>query len=337
MAYYWLDFDHGIIYKMWSEFIGCMMFHFIGSVSATPWANGLALTFLVFFLAKISGSHLNPSVSLSFMLLGHIQPYELVAYCISQLAGCVFGALWIAALVPSLHIGVPMLSSDLHYSGCFIPNPNISNAQIFGWEAVCTFCFICPIFAVVWYTQTKSGYGNTGPLIIGFSLIANAIVDAPFTGAALNPARVLASPIIFKCPSNKTLIYYICGELVAGLCVPILIIPWYGLSINSWYYKYFPCLKRIHSPIPINMKTSIELPFSATNKLKTLADKMNHVSPYKTSSSEVQIEVPNSPIVCATTPIQMRASLDFPYYSNKLREMFNDHNQNLDIKVVNQT
>lgn len=236
---YFLDFHNGMAYKLWAEFVGCMMFHFIGSVSPTPWANGIALMTLVYYTAKTSGAHLNPAVSTTFMALGHITPLEMIGYWSAQITGCAFGALWIAALVPQLYPGHTINDPRaLYFSGCFVPRSELSHAQIYGWEAVCTTCFIAPIFAVVWYTQAKHGYGNVGPIVIGLSLIANALVAGQFTGAALNPARALGSEIIFKCPKSNLIWYYILGELTAGLVAPLFLLQWYGIAPKAWYLKY---------------------------------------------------------------------------------------------------
>ena len=228
--------------KVTAEFIACMMFHFIGSVSATAFTNGIALMVLVYYTAKTSGAHLNPALSLTFMLLGHTNPLELLCYWIAQIAGCICGALWIAALVPELEIGssISRIGSGPFYDGCFIPADGVDNARIFGWEAVCTFCFIVPIFSVVWYTIHKKGYGNTGPLMVGLSLMANAFVAGPFTGAALNPARVLGSAAVFNCNNNHYIFYYIIGQVLAGLMVPFAIMPWYGIYPEAWYMKWLP-------------------------------------------------------------------------------------------------
>lgn len=220
------------------------MFHFIGSINATPWANGIALIVLVYFTAKISGSHLNPAVSTSFMMLGYINPLEMLVYWIAQICGCMVGSLWIAALVPQIQIGEEITKKTLEYSGCFIPQDGLSYAQVYGWEAVCTFCFMLPIFAVVWYTQNKSGYGNTGPFIVGCSFMASAYVAAPFTGAAFNPARVLGSTLVFKCPDTQFVKFYILGEFTAGLIIPFFVLPWYGIALENWYFTYFPSLKK---------------------------------------------------------------------------------------------
>jgi glycerol uptake facilitator-like aquaporin len=252
-AAYWLDYNDGLLYKIWAEFIGCMMFHFIGSVSPTPWANGISLMVLVYFIAKISGAHLNPSVSTVFMLLGYINPLEMIAYWFAQVCGCAAGALWIWALVPNLFLMTYIADSDaLAHSGCFVPKQGISDIQIYGWETLCTFCFIAPIFAVVWYTSHKSGYGNTGPIMVGLSLMANAFVAGQYTGAALNPARAVGSPIVFNCPANNKLGYYILGEMTAAVLAPIILIPWYGIANKCWYVKYFPIFVKkfikLHQP-----------------------------------------------------------------------------------------
>jgi glycerol uptake facilitator-like aquaporin len=228
--------------KMLAEFIACMIFHFIGSVSPTPWSNGISLIVLVYYTAKTSGAHLNPAISLAFCVLGYTNPLELLCYWVSQVLGCITGALWIACLVPSLSIGtnITRIGDGPFVDGCFVPRSDLSRAEVFGWEASATFCFMAPIFSVVWYTLNKKGYGNTGPIIIGLSLLASALAVGPFTGAALNPARVVASPSVFKCPNVDTLWCYVLGELIAGIIVPLAIMPWYGISPNAWYRDWIP-------------------------------------------------------------------------------------------------
>ena len=221
-----------------AEAFGCMVFHFIGSVSSTAVVNGICLMVLVYYTAKVSGGHLNPAVSLTFLILGHANPVEFVMYITCQIIGCIMGALWIAALVPHVYVGSAPPSNFA--AGCFLPDYQLSEAEVFGWEAVGTFCFIVPIFSVVWYTQHKSGYGNTGPLIVGLSLLSTAIAVGPWTGAALNPARAIGSPVVFDCPSEHFTGFYIIGEFVGAMCAACAIVPWYGISSNPWYYSVLP-------------------------------------------------------------------------------------------------
>jgi glycerol uptake facilitator-like aquaporin len=225
-----------LISKFFIELCACMIFHFVGSISATPWSNGIVLMVLVYYTAKITGAHLNPALSLTFTMLGHTNPLEMLVYWAAQVLGCMLGAMWLAILVPGLYIGA---SGSEAYSGCFYPADNTSALQVFGLEALCTFNFIVPIFSVVWYTIHKKGYGNTGPLMVGLSLIANAFAAGPFTGGALNPARSLGSIVVFDC-DNKYLKNYILGQFLGGALVPLFVMPWYGISPNAWYLDFVP-------------------------------------------------------------------------------------------------
>jgi hypothetical protein len=178
----------------------------------------------------------------------------MLVYWVAQILGSIFGALWIAILVPGLDIGSDGSLQPL--SGCFYPASNLSRWDVFGWEATGTFCFILPIFSVVWYTIHKEGYGNTGPLMVGLSLIANALAVGQFTGAAFNPARVIGSPAVFKC-DNTFMPFYIFGEMVGASIVPLIIAPWYGISPNAWYME-------IVSPKTRHFldKVQVEMPFN---------------------------------------------------------------------------
>jgi hypothetical protein len=75
--------------------------------------------------------------------------------------------------------------------------------------------------------------------MVGLSLIANAMAAGPYTGAALNPARVLGSPVVFQC-DNKYLGYYLAGEFLGASLVPVIIAPWYGISPTAWYISAVP-------------------------------------------------------------------------------------------------
>jgi aquaporin TIP len=230
-----VDLKPNLLSKFCAETSACAIFHFIGSAAPTAWANGIILMVLVYYTAKTSGAHLNPALSLTFMMLGHTNPLEMLVYWAAQMMGTILGALWLALLVPGLYVGAQGGQLD----GCFYPGPDMTPARVFGWEAFCTFCFILPIFSVVWYTLHKKGYGNTGPLMVGLSLVANALAAGPFTGGALNPARVLGSPVVFKC-DNRYLVFYVAGEFAGASLVPLIIAPWYGISPTAWYMTVVP-------------------------------------------------------------------------------------------------
>lgn len=219
-----------LITKAAAEFTGCAIFHFIGSSSPTPIVNAATLVVMVYYTAKLSGGHLNPALTTTFALLGYTNPVEVAVYWASQVSGCIVGALMVAAL--SSNLSVRGGGDEGSGSGCFAPNPSLSALQVMGWEAVCTFGFILPIFSVVWYTQSKNGYGNTGPIIVGLSLYAAASAASQWTGGALNPARALASSVVFDCRTAH-LGYYVLGEFIGAAAVPLAVIPWYGVAADD--------------------------------------------------------------------------------------------------------
>ena len=223
----WVDLDPGIGTRVAAEIIGCTMFHFIGSVAPTAVANAVALMVIVYFTAKQSGAHINPAISLTFTLLGHTNPIEFIIYSISQIIGCIFGAFILKGLVPK--------SFQNTINGCFVPQESLSYLQIWGWETVGTAMFIMPVFSVVWYMQNKTGYGTTGPIMIGLSLLASAYAAGPWTGASFNPSRTLASPIVLHCVDWHYVWIYILGELMGAMVATTFILPWYGIATKAWY------------------------------------------------------------------------------------------------------
>jgi hypothetical protein len=58
-------------------------------------------------------------------------------------------------------------------------------------EVIMTFTLISTVYAC---GIAKPGHGSMTPIAVGFSLIACAGAGAKYTGAALNPARVLGEP-----------------------------------------------------------------------------------------------------------------------------------------------
>jgi glycerol uptake facilitator-like aquaporin len=200
---------------------------------------------MVYYSAKISGGHLNPAVTATFSLLGYTPPGELLAYWVAQVAGCIVGALILVGLVPGCTSAflqrAPPLDMCEQYSGCFRPLKSLTLAQTFGWELMTTLAFIVPVFSVVWYTQNKSGYGTTGPIMVGLSLLASAYAAASFTGASLNPARILGSAVVFDCGCKAGHVAtMIAGQLTASVLSVAFIFPWYGIAQGAWYRHIIP-------------------------------------------------------------------------------------------------
>ena len=131
----------------------------------------------------------------------------------SQVTGAIFGSLLAAGLIPGLLVGK---GADFGI-GCFGGGTlakGLTKGQLFGWEAIMTFFLISCVYAC---GIAKPGHGSHTPLAVGLVLLACAGTGGRFTGAALNPARVIGPLAVFRCGKDTAWIY-ILAQLFAALC-----------------------------------------------------------------------------------------------------------------------
>src|SRR5256886_12972587 len=68
-------------------------------VVATALAFGLVLLALAYTLGPISGCHVNPAVTMGFVVSGRMSPVEAIGYWVAQFAGGIIGALVLWGIV----------------------------------------------------------------------------------------------------------------------------------------------------------------------------------------------------------------------------------------------
>ena len=72
-----------------AEFFGTFMLLMSIFTTGNALIIGLTLSLNVWLLGGISGSHVNPAVSIAMLVKGAISPVEFVSYTVVQLAGAV--------------------------------------------------------------------------------------------------------------------------------------------------------------------------------------------------------------------------------------------------------
>ena len=136
----------------------------------TPAIAALTLGLFVYSLGHISGTHINPAVTIGAWSIGKIGAKDAIGYLIAQFAGASLAAALASALVTA-----PVL--------------NISNALPVGIaELIGTFFFTLGIASVV-YGKTPSEFSGVvvgGSLLLGISLAAGI-----GSNGVLNPAVAL--------------------------------------------------------------------------------------------------------------------------------------------------
>lgn len=179
---------------------------------------GIAITFgfivmsMIYALGNISGAHLNPAVSIAFVLAGRFSIKELLPFIVSQTVGALLASLTLRYLFPANEL-----------LGATLPAGSVS--QSFILEFLLTFFLMLVIINVA--TGSKE-QGMFAGLAIGSVVLLEAMFAGPICGASMNPARSLA-PAIVSGHLEHLWIYLVATTMGAIVAIPI----WKYLSTNS--------------------------------------------------------------------------------------------------------
>ena len=206
-----------------AEFIGTFALIFIGAgavavsgqLVAIALAHGLVVLGFAYAYGHISGTHINPAVTLGVWVAGKIDTVRAGAYVVAQLAGGIVGALalrWVLGGAAS-GLGATRLAQNLDLHGT--PYTVTPAVGLFV-EAILTFFLVNAVM-----NAGISGKATIpGGLAIGLTLTFCILMGGPLTGASLNPARTLG-------PAVATGIYddlwvYLAGPAVGALVAGLL-------------------------------------------------------------------------------------------------------------------
>ena len=182
-------------------------------VVATALTFGLTLLALVYLIGPISGSHVNPAVTIGALLTGRITLLEAVGYWIAQLAGGIVGALVLwgtFATSPLYHRTTTGLGVDGYDSNSMI---HIGAGGAFIFETVLTAIFVFVVLRVTSATANAA----TAAIAIGLTLTVVHLVGIPITGTSVNPARSLGPALVVGGTALSQVWLFIVAPLVGGV------------------------------------------------------------------------------------------------------------------------
>lgn len=178
----------------------------VGGLPGVALAHGLILLAMIYATGHISGTHVNPAVTVAVLVARRIAPALAGAYIVAQLLGAVLAAAALRAVLP----GAETLGNTLLGDGVGVGSGILV-------EAILTFFLVFVIFGGAVDTRSPKGFAGLG---IGLCLAACILMGGPLTGASLNPARTLGPAIVTGNFSN--LIVYLVGPLLGGLVASLL-------------------------------------------------------------------------------------------------------------------
>lgn len=169
---------------------------------------GIALTFglvvlaLIYTLGEVSGAHLNPAVTLGFVLARRFPLRSAAGYLLAQFAGAFAASICLRLLFP-----------DHATLGATLPAG--SALQAFVLEVILTFFLMFVILSVSTGAKEK---GITAGIAIGAVIALEALFAGPICGASMNPARSLA-PALVAGRLDALWVYLLAP--VAGACLAV--------------------------------------------------------------------------------------------------------------------
>ncbi|XP_006659832.1 aquaporin NIP3-2 [Oryza brachyantha] len=140
---------------------------------------GLAVTVLVLSLIHISGCHLNPAVSIAMTVFGHLPPAHLLPYMAAQILGSIGASFAVKGLYHPVNPGI-------------VTVPKVGTVEAFFLEFVTTFVLL---FIITALATDPNAVKELIAVAVGATIMMNALVAGPSTGASMNPARTIGPAI----------------------------------------------------------------------------------------------------------------------------------------------
>ncbi|MDB4875086.1 MAG: major intrinsic protein [Gemmatimonadetes bacterium] len=205
-----------------AEFIGTFALVFIGggAIITSPmlavqaavvniaFAHGLILALMVTATMRVSG-HLNPAVTMGFLVTRRIEPMMAVVYWIAQFTGAIVAAYALKGLFPPnivamTRLGGQSLSAD------------VTLIQAISLEAIATFFLVFVVFG----TAVDPRAPKVGGFAIGLTVTAGILGIGPLTGGSMNPARSFGPAVVTHIFEGQAA--YWLGPMIGAIAAALL-------------------------------------------------------------------------------------------------------------------
>lgn len=155
-----------------------------------------------------SGAHMNPSVTLTYWMLGRVKSWTALFYIAAQFAGGIAGvaAAW-------LLIGPPLAHPAVNY---VVTNPGAAGPHV---AFVAEFVISALLMLTVLLVSNSAAWSRWTPVAAGSMVALYITFEDPLSGMSMNPARSFGSAAVARDWTSLWL-YFVApplGMLFAGL------------------------------------------------------------------------------------------------------------------------
>lgn len=165
---------------------------------------------MIYTLGHISGTHINPSVTIALSVIRRLPTKLIGPYIAAQIIGSIIAGLCLYGFYPDVGKAVRF--------GATLPGADVSDGVAVAIEIVLTMWLLFVIMGVAVDKRAPPGWAGFS---IGMIVACDIWMGGPLTGASMNFARSLSSAIAAAIagdtlPLSKIWIYLI-GPIIGGI------------------------------------------------------------------------------------------------------------------------
>ena len=178
----------------------------------TSLAFGLVLAALAYAIGPVSGCHVNPAVTLGFLIDKRITLKDAAGYWGAQLIGGIAGAfaLWAVFSDTGAYDRAAIGLGADGWGAHSMIGLNVGGA--FLAEVILTFLFVLVVLLATRHATTAGFAG----LAVGAGLLVVHLIGIPMTGTSVNPARSLGPALVVGGDALRQLWLFIAAPLLGG-------------------------------------------------------------------------------------------------------------------------
>ncbi|GJQ23563.1 MAG: aquaporin [Planctomycetia bacterium] len=167
-------------------------------------AYGVVMIVVIYATSYISGSHVNPAVTISFWISKRMDPNTAIMYILSQITGAIIAGLALKVLFPE--------ALNTVYLGTCMLSPGVSIGRGILMEFIVTFFLVFTVYGTLVDKRATAGFAGVA---IGMVTLFGAMIGGTISGGAMNPARVFG-PAIASGQFTHHYVWWI-GPILGGI------------------------------------------------------------------------------------------------------------------------
>jgi len=170
---------------------------------------GIIITAMIYIFGNISGTHINPAVTIGLVIGKAISKKDAIYYVMFQVLGAILASVLLR-----------FMFKENEFLGGTLPSGDIVQSVLI--EVVLTFFLMLTILGIT--SQKDKETSSLSGIVIGTTVVAFILLAGPISGGSFNPARSIAPAIV---SGNITMLWiYIIAPTFGAMLFWKQIIKW---------------------------------------------------------------------------------------------------------------